>query len=298
MERKKLFGYLTGGAWILAALSTFLPYISAGISESGLGLLSMAIRYKKYIEYDGALITRTMVLLLITILYPFLADLVCGIGVLVQNYKGEVSKKGLFLGIGISSLVIRIVSPFGFVYACGQLLSELIGSSFFMEFGISAKTVRVFYKVLGIGYWFGLVFAAAAVVCCILLCVKKNKTSAKQRRQAEPAYGGVITILTGALTGGEIALADGQTIVVGRDGRLSNVVIDSPKISRRHCEICWNAEDNCYIVTDCSSNGTKLENGNKLLHGAPTRVEEGHYLNLGDGAGEILLGTIKTHHLN
>lgn len=58
-----------------------------------------------------------------------------------------------------------------------------------------------------------------------------------------------------------------EKIIIGRDPRLCNLVLRGQKISRKHCEIRFDEEKNCYIVRDCSLNGVFRDNGERLIKG-------------------------------
>lgn len=55
-----------------------------------------------------------------------------------------------------------------------------------------------------------------------------------------------------------------ERIIIGRDPRLCNVVLRGQKISRKHCEILFDREKECYEVRDCSMNGVFREDGERL----------------------------------
>lgn len=90
---------------------------------------------------------------------------------------------------------------------------------------------------------------------------------------------GYIEFLTGDKSGAKLDMKDGETVSIGRDPKLVNFVIGkdtkNSKVSRKHCEIQYAAEQDVFYVTDFSSNGTKLEDGTSLLKGVKTPIRRG-----------------------
>lgn len=83
---------------------------------------------------------------------------------------------------------------------------------------------------------------------------------------------GVLRCVGGVLTGASIVLNDGETVVLGRDPRNANLIIDDTKVSRVHCSITYDAGSNTFVIVDNSRNGIILGNGQKLETGKKTRV--------------------------
>lgn len=83
---------------------------------------------------------------------------------------------------------------------------------------------------------------------------------------------GVLRCIEGSLRGASIVLNDGETVVLGRDPKSANLIIDDAKISRMHCSVTYDANTNTFIIVDYSSNGTRLANGENLEKGKHTHV--------------------------
>lgn len=76
----------------------------------------------------------------------------------------------------------------------------------------------------------------------------------------------------------------GEELIIGKDPKIANIII-SPEykdVSRRHCSIKYSSNEGAYIVTDYSSNGTKV-NGIRLESNKPTSVRKGSKISLGKG---------------
>ncbi|MCF2683524.1 FHA domain-containing protein [Faecalicatena contorta] len=74
----------------------------------------------------------------------------------------------------------------------------------------------------------------------------------------------------GEYAGVAFPLKAGDTISIGKNPEISNIVLSDPGISRLHCTITYSESNDNYIVTDHSSNGVYLENGSRLTKEAPT----------------------------
>lgn len=76
----------------------------------------------------------------------------------------------------------------------------------------------------------------------------------------------------GVYTGAVFDLKHGK-IIIGRDPKISNIVLYGEKISRKHCEIVYDQNSGEYMVTDYSQNGVYLGNGKRLKKDTRTLVK-------------------------
>lgn len=83
---------------------------------------------------------------------------------------------------------------------------------------------------------------------------------------------GKITGLSGVYFGSNIQIVNNETIMVGKDPANANIIIDDPYVSSLHCSIRYDAINDCYIVTDLSTNGTYTDNGRRLVKHQPTKL--------------------------
>jgi len=93
-----------------------------------------------------------------------------------------------------------------------------------------------------------------------------------------------IEVLSGAMVGKQFETIDGITLTIGKDKNHADILLDKSynKVSRVHCTITFDREGNKYYVTDCSSNGTYIENGRSLTKNTRTAVKRGAVLKLAD----------------
>lgn len=100
-----------------------------------------------------------------------------------------------------------------------------------------------------------------------------------------------IRVLNGGMIGKVIPLIAEKTVIVGKDTKLADVVLDSSygMVSRLHCSIMFSRRFNQYYVIDCSSNGTYFENGQRLTKNTRTPVPRGTELKLASDGCRIKL---------
>lgn len=93
-----------------------------------------------------------------------------------------------------------------------------------------------------------------------------------------------ITCVHGALSGYSFDIARGEELIIGKDAAYANIVIDPAykEVSRKHCGIRFDANNNSYRVTDYSSNGTFV-GGTRLTKGAETTLSRGTEISLANG---------------
>ncbi|KAJ2924548.1 hypothetical protein H1R20_g12551, partial [Candolleomyces eurysporus] len=74
---------------------------------------------------------------------------------------------------------------------------------------------------------------------------------------------------------------------IGRNTKLNNIVFAGSKVSNRHCEITWSAEDTggTVLVLDLSSNGTFI-NGQKIGRSQTRILREGNEIAFGTRAAQ------------
>lgn len=92
---------------------------------------------------------------------------------------------------------------------------------------------------------------------------------------------GSITGIKGTCAGYRFDLTAGEEIVIGKDAKLSQIVIETAykEISRKHVGVCYNMEYDQYLVTDYSTNGTWAD-GSRMAPGQGTYMRHGTELAL------------------
>ena len=114
-----------------------------------------------------------------------------------------------------------------------------------------------------------------------------------------PARGGrgpvekraVLRGVTGKYSGQSFDLLKGK-VVIGRDPATCNIVFDknTPGISGRHCQVVYDPNEDCFIITDLgSSYGTFLGNGKKLTANVAVKLSTGDTFYLCDNANRFVV---------
>lgn len=84
---------------------------------------------------------------------------------------------------------------------------------------------------------------------------------------------GVIVGVRGVRRNDTFRLYSGEEIVIGRDVKQSQIVINDSTISRKHCGIRFDEKEQCYYVCDYSSNGTFMGSRQKLAKNEWNKVK-------------------------
>lgn len=97
--------------------------------------------------------------------------------------------------------------------------------------------------------------------------------------------------INGTCAGYNFDLTSGEEIIIGKDAKVSMVVIDPAykEISRKHVGVCYDIIRDQYCVVDYSSNGT-WANGSKLVPGQEVYLHHGTELKLANDKNTFRLG--------
>ena len=151
--------------------------------------------------------------------------------------------------------------------------------------------------------WFAYVFLPMGILILaggiLLLITQKNGQSVPSFAGARPAKSGqgpagkgaTLLGITGKYAGQHFDLLTGK-VVLGRDPAACNIVFDrdTPGISGRHCQIAYDREQDCFVVTDLGSTyGTFLDNGKKLTANVPEKIYAGDTFYLADNANRFVV---------
>lgn len=97
--------------------------------------------------------------------------------------------------------------------------------------------------------------------------------------------------VTGKYAGQKFDLLKGK-VVIGRDPTTCNIVFDknTPGISGRHCQVVYDANEDCFLITDLgSSYGTYLGNGKKLTANVAEKLSAGDTFYLCDNTNRFVV---------
>lgn len=116
---------------------------------------------------------------------------------------------------------------------------------------------------------------------------EKNEQTTEEKARTS----GVIQITNGSMDGFTVPIQDGETLILGKDPRIANIVFSSDykHVSRLHCSVTFDAKTNMYYVVDFSSNGTYFTNKKRLEKEKRTPVNLNTVLVLANDECTILL---------
>ena len=213
-----------------------------------------------------------------------------------------------------------LVDENGYVVGINSAGLENSGIDLGMNYAIVADELikildseRIEYTMAGGGVswaqpWFAYVFLPLGVLALaggIILLVTSQKNgqgapvavgaAAGAGSNRAPARGGqkraVLRGVTGKYAGQSFDLLKGK-VVIGRDPATCNIVFDknTPGISGRHCQVVYDPNEDCFIITDLgSSYGTFLGNGKKLTANVAEKLSTGDTFYLCDNANRFVV---------
>ena len=171
---------------------------------------------------------------------------------------------------------------------------------------------RIGYTMAGalswVPNWFAYVFLPIGILALaggiVLLVMTTRKGGAMmaaagmgvQKKSAVKGRGPVgkyaaLRGVTGKYAGQKFDLLKGK-VVIGRDPTTCNIVFDknTPGISGRHCQVVYDANEDCFLITDLgSSYGTYLGNGKKLTANVAEKLSAGDTFYLCDNTNRFVV---------
>lgn len=98
----------------------------------------------------------------------------------------------------------------------------------------------------------------------------------KKKKENQPQLSSIpnlsIYCKQGEYAGTTFPLKAGETISIGKNPELSNIILSDAGVSRLHCTITYSETSGNYVITDYSSNGVYLENGSRLTKEVATQI--------------------------
>lgn len=107
--------------------------------------------------------------------------------------------------------------------------------------------------------------------------------------QHEAEFGTLICIC-GAYLGSIVRIHPEQKITIGRDEEVSDLIINLPLVSRKHCTLTYHCDIMKYEVVDFSTNGTFVDGNKKLVKNEPYLLRRGSEICFGDKVTVYKLG--------
>ncbi len=130
------------------------------------------------------------------------------------------------------------------------------------------------------------------VITAIIARARRSRSASRGvlrngRAAADPPSASALPFLIGATglhAGKRFPLEDGD-IVIGRDPGVSNLILDSRAVSKKHCVVTHRADEHCFLVEDCAStNGTYLPGGKRLIQHVKVILRDGDSFYVADPA--------------
>ncbi|RKI41132.1 FHA domain-containing protein [bacterium D16-51] len=100
---------------------------------------------------------------------------------------------------------------------------------------------------------------------------------------------GIVVGIRGARQNDIFRLYQDEEMVLGRDGKQSQIVLSDSTVSRKHCGIRFDGERQCYYVCDFSSNGTFAGGRQKLEKNKWVRIERDTLIQLANDKCSFML---------
>ena len=138
----------------------------------------------------------------------------------------------------------------------------------------------------------GILMLAGGIVLPAIDRKRKQAFPGVQKAGGGPGSAGTRAVLlgvTGKYAGQRFDLLTGK-VVLGRDPATCNIVFDrdTPGISGRHCQVSYDRNEDCFVITDLGSTyGTFLGSGKKLTANTAERLYAGDTFCLADNANRF-----------
>lgn len=262
--------------------------VNIGDTAYALGYPGDSVRQQDFATYDedDVTMTRGIISKRTTTNYSTYEAFQMDVSIAGGNSGGPlVDEKGHVIGIN----------------SAGALDPET-GASVGMNYAITSKELtrilddeRIAYTLSSSGLiwaerWMGFVFLPLGIVALavgVVLLVLGSKAQAPAAAGGGSAAGAggrnpsgkraVLRGITGKYAGQSFDLLKGK-LVIGRDPATCNIVFDknTPGISGRHCQVAYEPNEECFLLTDLgSSYGTFLGNGQKLTANVAEKLYAG-----------------------
>lgn len=100
---------------------------------------------------------------------------------------------------------------------------------------------------------------------------------------------GTLRGVTGTIAGGILELKEGETIMIGRDPAVCQLILNHPKVSRKHCYVSYHSEQDAYEVVCYSHNGVLVSDGQEIRENERKILSRGVQLIFANGKEMIAL---------
>lgn len=171
----------------------------------------------------------------------------------------------------IAALLVVLANVIGKGKA-SYIVSILLGFLMLAGYGIQIIAMED-YQYLGyeiyVTVYILIVLTIAQTVVSLVGCIKDKGGAAKAVKSTGKSVkvgkkDGKVTGVSGSYAGAAIPVKAKEPVIIGRDPSVCNLVVKGEKVSRKHCQIEYNPNNNMYMVTCYSANGVFDKDGNRL----------------------------------
>lgn len=188
----------------------------------------------------------------------------------------------------ITSIVTTILSPIMFLMEMMQIDDVYYVSGY--DGNIMGKFLPVLCVVIFITSITELVSGKKAASEFPQNFQNKNNTAVSSIPSRAVYSSGVIIGVQGTFKGAKIPVKSGESILIGRDAKCCQIILNENSISRKHCMIQYDRITGNYIVVDDSANGTFTKNGKKLPSKKKLSLSPGTVIRIGKSDNFFQLG--------
>lgn len=198
---------------------------------------------------------------------------------------------GLMLLLQIVSVVVLWIGR-----QKARLLVNLIAGLYELTLGYRLSVaLSENYAVAGAGLILLLIAGLAQIIFSVIFFAVGEKEDAEKKESLTPLVQdrvtgqtdeksetsqGSLLAMAGQFAGASFPVGE-QMMLLGRDGKVCNVILSGENISRKHCGIEYDSDRKVYHVYDYSTNGTFRVGGARLNPGM-NEMEPGNAIQIGE----------------
>lgn len=305
-----IFNFICAGISIVAYISYFFKYIGSKLLEMASSLFGgfddsfgslfdvssyfKAAFYEEYFQdgfFNGisdlmedifSIGSDEVLFAVLAVVAVFILPMLLLLASFIWNLVLGIRKKGNRKALAIFSVVT----------AGYTLIADIVVKIVINEMN-KASDFSVLYT--GWGYYLQVLCVVVLLALSIYLCTQIRQDAPVTESESDSGTGikpDDVALIgkSGEYTGAVFLINSAEKIMIGRDPSSCAIVIsgNSSKVSRQHCSVSFNYDEQKYEVTDFSMNGTYV-NGAKIQKGVPTYAFPGSTISLGDQTNSFYL---------
>lgn len=283
--KKSIFRKILMGSGVLHILAFFLiPY--ATLSELLGGLSDLAGMVGEMAGVSG-----------MDAAYP---EKLTGLNAVMQSsiVGGDAGFVVVFFLIPVIAAILVVIANIIGKGKVSYIVTVLLG--FLMLAGYGIQTIAMEdYRYLGyevhVTVYIMIILAVVQTVIALVGCMKDKGEAAIAGKSAVKTVkvgkkDGKVTGVSGSYAGAAIPVTSKEPVIIGRDPSVCNIVVKGEKVSRKHCQIEYNPNNDMYMVTCYSANGVFDKGGNRLSENTAVPMYAGSEIHIGKDGDVFRLG--------